>query len=261
MLEECKMTEHGTKTVPVSMTEHPDPFGSSLPLIQVDLRLLLAETSAINAATAVTIYEALREVFPTIVIDHPSEVAPGKGPNIRVRQTPLLDSMMLRNEHLIVLVHEDMLVLRWQADDVGEKSTYPGFAKMFTQLHDIVTRLVLDTSKLAGVNMSYTNIIIGEQEGRIMWFLKNRWLISELYPHSDSLRLECASRFSDGVEYRVTCDAAVHMSGQNGYLLKCVAGIASAGSQWPQEMDRVHTRLVELFEAVISQEAEKAWKQ
>lgn len=253
------MPDYGTSSTSV-MSSNLDPYGPNLPLVQVDLRILLQETMPITSYGVIQIWEVLGELFPEIVVDHRSEVAPGKAHNLKLRSTPQLDSVLLANGRLAILIHEDMVDLRWISPNLHEKATYPGYKNMLGSLQEVVKRLQYSPAELAGVNMAYTNFVVRGKNQPDTWFIRNRGIVADGDVNSSSLRLESATRFEDGIEYRVTCDSAVNLEGQEGQLFRCAAGIASAGSQWPQEMDRVHKKLVEMFEEVISEEAKQLWQ-
>jgi hypothetical protein len=238
-----------------------DNFGSSLPLVQAEVRTWFVDPLTIDFISALHIGQIVRNLFPNAVkFEHEKFSAPGKyDPSLCPPGE--LSQVAFMNDELFLLIYRNMIIIRWMSLKEPAEKTYPGFPVLFGLLSDVIARL--DTIFTKAVQpkcsfMAYKNFITFNGKDSPSWFSKYDNLVD--IEDFQSLSQDMVVRSSASqVDLKIISNIATDESGRRGVLYDAEAAKLTNDDDWKTNLIIAHDELNRFFKIYISEEAKREW--
>ena len=259
MVESCDGTDHHVKRVrELGMKRRTLEF-KKLPLVEVAVRLTLADPLPFVYAFQRDLERALGARYQ-MVGEQPVEMPPGStsisvmlGEKSQIYLDPRLG--------ISLLVQANMISARWLVGPACANQPYPRFPALqraVWNLYRIVSKLLQRQIPIAVAHVGYGNDIVHEQgEGPIKDIFSERWRLPSIAGSERVHSFEVV--WPEGRrDVRVSLGRRIHAEAplQESYMLVTAAGIQLAPTDDPRRcLAGLHDRLIRLFQDLVSEEA------
>lgn len=245
-------------------------FGA-LPLIEAAVRVSFREPQPFGIQVIDAIRGLVKGDFPGLADLAKYEVPPGVGrSSLQIGPGSIAGIVYTGHDKGLSLTAQSQLVsVRWRQQVTSDAPKYPRYGALRDALWDGVSAfrnaIGNHSAELAAVNLIYTNFLgVSDAAGILKDYFSERAQIKATDEAMEIQKVEFAWREPDSIDLRFKLEKASIQKDEeskSGFELTTIAGILLENGADPTEaLDRVHDRLLEFFENVISERAKREWQ-